>query len=132
MVNANAEMLITHGVEPKSEAPSCNECHDGSGQSNLTLPFAELGYHTFPDRVESCSLCHEKEDMGWESMHNKHVRSDERLDCIMCHTSPPTGFVKPKSDLCNDCHSPKSEYNVSSVHKKHIEKGYTCTKCHDF
>ncbi len=132
MVNANAEMLITHGVEPKSEAPSCNECHDGSGQSNLTLPFAELGYHNFPERVESCTLCHEQENMEWESMHNEHVRSEDRLDCTMCHTSPPTGFVKPKSDLCNDCHSPKSEYNVSKVHKKHLEKGYTCTRCHNF
>jgi len=96
------------------------------------IPFEELGYHTFPEKVENCNLCHENKNMAWESMHNKHVRSEENLDCTMCHTAPPTGFVKTTSDLCNDCHSPKSEYSATEVHKKHIEKGYTCTKCHKF
>jgi hypothetical protein len=33
LVETDAEMMITHGVDPKSKAPSCVECHDNSGST---------------------------------------------------------------------------------------------------
>ncbi|MHB8149720.1 MAG: multiheme c-type cytochrome [Desulfobulbia bacterium] len=132
MVNANAEMLITHGVDPKSMAPKCAECHGTySGHSNLMIPFTALGYHTLPAKVKDCTLCHERESSGFESVHDRHVRS-ERLKCDMCHTTTPVGLIKPSSDLCNDCHSSKSTRDTQKIHKKHTEKGYTCKTCHKF
>ncbi len=61
MVDAYAEMLITHDVEPKSNAPICSSCHDGSGQApdnRKMLPFTALGYYEFPSS-NMCSLCHD-------------------------------------------------------------------------
>jgi hypothetical protein len=128
MVNANAEMLITHGVEPKSMAPKCAECHGTmTGHNNLMVPFTQLGYHTMPASVKGCTLCHEKETLSWEGMHDKH-RSE--FACTACHTTPPTGLVKPTSDLCNDCHSSKTA-SSQRIHDKHVEK-YACSKCHKF
>ncbi|MFH1215060.1 MAG: hypothetical protein V1706_01015 [Pseudomonadota bacterium] len=133
LVNVDAEMLITHGVEPSSMAPSCSECHDGSGNTpdgNGMLPFGELGYHTWPAKVQNCTLCHEQESMSWTAMHTEHTGGGINLSCVSCHTTEPTGLVKPKSDLCNDCHGSKSW--SSSLHKKHLERGYECVKCHKF
>jgi hypothetical protein len=128
MVNANAEMLITHGVEPKSMAPKCAECHGAmNGHNNLMVPFTQLGYHTMPASVKGCTLCHEKETLSWEGIHDKH-RSE--FACTACHTTPPTGLVKPTSDLCNDCHSMKTA-SSQRIHDKHVEK-YACAKCHKF
>jgi PKD repeat protein len=85
LVQANAEMLITHGVDPKSNAPSCASCHTSSGKSNLMIPFAELGYHKFLSGVESCTKCHGKKTAGFTTLHDEHVR-DEKLSCTQCHT----------------------------------------------
>ncbi len=127
-VNANAEMLISHGVEPKTMAPKCAECHGAlTGHNNLMVPFTQLGYHTMPALVKSCTLCHEKETLSWERIHDKH-RSE--FACTACHTTPPTGLVKPTSDLCNDCHSMKTA-SSQKIHDKHVEK-YACSKCHKF
>lgn len=137
IVDANAEMLITHGVEPASMAPTCNECHDYSGETpdgTKMVPFGELGYHTWPEKVKNCTLCHEEESMSWQRMHDKHADDDdggeESISCQSCHTTEPTGLVKPQSDLCNDCHERKSWKDEG--HKKHIKKGYDCTTCHTF
>lgn len=131
LVDTNAEMLITHGVDPKSKAATCIECHNGKGSSNRMLPFAELGYHTFPASVSNCILCHEQKSAAWKPMHNDHVRS-KGLDCNQCHTSEPIGFVKAKKDLCNDCHDYKEPEKVDELHKHHLEKGYVCGQCHEF
>lgn len=131
MVDADAEMLITHGVEPKENAPSCNECHNGTGKTPDgagVLPFAQLGYHTMPDKVESCTLCHSSESMNWQSMHTMH--KGEGLSCTDCHTTDPIGFIKPQSQLCSQCHEYKSWKHEG--HKKHIEKGVDCAGCHTF
>jgi hypothetical protein len=131
-VTANAEMLVTHGVEPKSMAPKCAECHGTlNGHSNLMVPFTALGYHTLPAKVKDCTLCHERESYRWESVHDRHVRS-EKLKCNMCHTATPVGLIKPTSDLCNDCHSSKSASDKQKIHEKHSEKGYACATCHKF
>jgi len=86
IVQTDAEMLITHGVDPKSNAPSCAECHAGSGKSNLMIPFAELGYHKFLSGVESCTRCHERESASFTSMHSRHV-DRMHFDCTRCHVA---------------------------------------------
>ncbi|MGV1097993.1 cytochrome c3 family protein [Thiovibrio sp. JS02] len=134
LVEANAEMLITHGVDPKSKAPQCSECHTSSGitpDGTKMLPFAQLGYHVWPAKVKSCTLCHSSESASFESMHKEHAGGEQAMKCTSCHTSEPIGLVKPQGDLCNDCHGSKSWRGASS-HKKHIEKGYECSKCHRF
>ncbi|MCB2182471.1 MAG: hypothetical protein KQH63_10625 [Desulfobulbaceae bacterium] len=134
LVDVDAEMLISHGVEPASMAPSCTECHDYSGETpdgSGMVPFTELGYHTWPEEVKNCTLCHERKSLSWQSLHNEHASGEGALSCVSCHTSEPAGLVKPQSDLCNDCHGSKS-WGGSELHKKHLEKGYECVRCHTF
>ena len=83
-IQADAEMLITHGVDPKAKAPACAECHASTGKSNLMIPFAELGYHKFNANVESCTACHSKETASFQSVHDRHVRS-MGFACTRCH-----------------------------------------------
>lgn len=131
IVEADAEMLITHGVDPKEKAPSCAECHNGSGATPDGIgmvPFAQLGYHTVPAAVRSCNLCHESKNMQWESMHSKHRQMD--ISCASCHTPEPSGFREAQSQLCSSCHESKSW--TSEAHKKHLEKGFECASCHTF
>jgi len=131
IVEADAEMLITHGVDPKQNAPSCAECHNGSGTTPDgagMLPLAELGYHTFPAAVKNCNLCHEQKSMNWESMHSKH--RNYNLSCTSCHPAEPTGLNGSRSQLCSSCHEYKSW--KSEGHKKHIEKRVECSTCHSF
>ena len=127
MVNANAEMLITHGVEPKSMAPTCAACHNGTGHSNLMLPFTSLGYHQVPAKVKDCTLCHSKKTLSWEAMHDKH-RSD--LKCSSCHNKTPVGLVSATSTLCKTCHSLETA-SAQTVHREHVQR-YACTTCHKF
>jgi hypothetical protein len=140
LVPVDAEMLITHGVDPKTKAPICTECHNQSGTTpdggSYMVPFDKLGYHVWPAKVKACTLCHSAETLSWENMHNKHARDGDEegtaaMVCTNCHTKEPTGLVKPKSDLCNDCHSLKT-WPGTSGHKKHVSKGYQCSKCHTF
>lgn len=129
MVQADAEMLITHGVEPKAKAPSCVECHNNTGHTADgigVLPMTALGYHTLPKTVKSCTLCHEQKSLSWTATHDKH-RSG--ISCSSCHTKEPTGLVKDKSILCSSCHSLKSWKGAES-HKTHVEKRVSCAKCH--
>ncbi len=128
MVNANAEMLITHGVDPKTLAPKCAECHGSmTGHNNLMVPFTQLGYHTMPTSVKGCTMCHEKKTLSWEGTHDTH-RS--KFACSSCHTAPPTGLVSVTSTLCKSCHSLESA-SSQEVHKEHVGK-YACSKCHKF
>jgi len=132
IVNADAEMLITHGVEPKEQAPSCSECHSGTGSTpdgSRMLPFTALGYHEVPDQVRSCTLCHEQKSMDWEQMHSYH--RGKNISCSSCHTSDPTGLVSARNSLCSSCHGSESWSN-SSGHRKHISKNIQCVRCHTF
>ncbi|WP_163339391.1 hypothetical protein [Desulfopila sp. IMCC35008] len=132
LVEADAEMLITHGVDSKDKAPSCTECHNGTGNTPDgygILPFDELGYHQTPETVKSCTLCHSQKSLQWENMHQKHRQLS--ISCTSCHTSEPTGFVKPQNTLCSSCHENKS-WRYDEGHKKHFEKGLTCSSCHTF
>lgn len=132
LVEAEAEMLITHGVDPKSKAPSCASCHDGSGSTpdgTRMLPFDQLGYHQVPAAVKNCTLCHEKESLSWQAMHTKH--RSENVSCSSCHTAEPTGLVKSQSSLCSSCHERETWRN--SDHERHVvSKKIACTKCHTF
>jgi hypothetical protein len=131
LVKTDAEMLITHGVEPKAKAPACTECHNGSGSTpdgSGMLPFAGLGYHQVPAQVKSCTLCHSsRTSSNWESMHSTH-RS--RVSCNSCHTNTPTGLVRAQSSLCSSCHDSESWSN--SRHSTHVSRGIACTSCHTF
>lgn len=132
LVDAEAEMLITHGVDPKSKAPSCDSCHNGSGNTpdgSKMLPLTELGYHQVPAAVQNCTLCHSQETMSWQAMHTKH--RSENMSCKSCHTPEPTGLVKSQSTLCSSCHERESWEN--NGHKKHVvDKKISCAKCHTF
>ncbi len=131
LVKTDAEMLITHGVEPKTKAPTCVTCHDNSGATpdgSGMIPFTALGYHTVPAAVQSCTLCHERKSLGWAELHQKH-RSE--ISCSSCHSKEPTGLVKAKNILCSSCHENKSWESES--HKKHIiEEKLKCSACHTF
>jgi hypothetical protein len=132
IVEADAEMLITHGVDPKEKAPSCVECHSGSGSTPDgagMVPFDALGYHDVPAAVRSCTLCHEQKSASFESMHQIH--RGRNVSCSSCHTSEPTGLVKAQSVLCSSCHERESWR--SEGHKKHVvDKHIACIKCHTF
>jgi hypothetical protein len=130
IVDADAEMLITHGVDTHDRAPQCTECHDNSGHTvddYGMLPFTRLGYHELPAAVLACTLCHERERMSFKSMHRKHR---EEVTCTSCHVSEPTGFIDDFVTLCVQCHEQKSWEEES--HKKHTEKEIGCSACHTF
>lgn len=131
LVETDAEMLITHGVDPKAKAPTCVQCHNGSGSTpdgTGILPLGELGYHQVPTQVKSCTLCHSaKTSSNWESMHSTHRN---RVSCASCHTNAPTGLVQAQSTLCSSCHDRESWSN--SRHSTHIKKNIACTSCHTF
>jgi hypothetical protein len=132
MVKTDAEMLISHGVEPKENAPSCVSCHDGSGTTpdgKGMLPFAALGYHEMPAKVSSCTLCHESKSQPFETMHSNH--RSRNISCNSCHTTAPTGLVQASNLLCSSCHDLKS-WSASSGHKTHVGKGVKCATCHTF
>lgn len=129
LVEADAEMLITHGVEPKEKAPTCVQCHDNSGSTPDgagMLPFDALGYHQVPAKVRSCNLCHDQKSQQWASMHQTH--RSKNISCASCHSNEPTGLIAPQNTLCSSCHSSKSW--TSDAHKKHISKGLECASCH--
>lgn len=131
LVQADAEMLITHGVEPKAKAPSCVECHNNTGHTpdgTGLVPMTALGYHTLPNTVKSCTLCHDQENLNWTATHQQH---EGEISCSSCHTKEPTGLVKAQNILCSSCHGLKSWKRAES-HKKHVEKQISCAKCHKF
>lgn len=120
IVQADAEMLITHGVEPAANAPSCSECHGESGTTaddEKMLPFAALGYHNVPEKVRKCSLCHEQKSLDWKQMHEKH--RDDGISCASCHSGEPRGFIESQYLLCLSCHEIKQW--DSEAHKQHLE-----------
>ncbi|GAB4559386.1 MAG: hypothetical protein Tsb0017_15560 [Geothermobacteraceae bacterium] len=133
-VTTDTFQLLNHGVEPKSAALNCSDCHDGSGNSQLRMPFDQLGYHTWPAKVKSCTLCHGSKSMGWQQMHEKHAEG-MKLDCNGCHGGEPTGFVEPPTSngLCNNCHGGKNYDKSQDLHKRHADKGRAqCDDCHTF
>jgi len=141
MKKVEAEMLIAHGVAPKEKAKKCADCHDFTGETPAgygPIDFTALGYHTWPAKVKSCTLCHESESMSWRSMHNKHAEEMGK-GCVGCHTTEPTGWVEEptRGGLCNNCHEGETYSSARSLHKKHAEAEHggmrtTCTDCHTF
>ena len=89
-VNARAEQLITHGVEPASNALTCNNCHNGGTQMDLS----SMGYELKGPQSQVCTQCHENENNpGFNSVHKKHV-ADKNYDCSNCHN-----FTRPERGL---------------------------------
>lgn len=131
IVEADAEMLITHGVDPKYKAAMCNDCHNDSGQTpdgEKMLPFEKLGYHNFAIKVQDCSLCHAPLSDNWKSMHKVHRNED--ISCEACHSGEPSGYVSQLPELCSKCHENKDWNELA--HKIHIKKKVSCTQCHYF
>ena len=129
MVNANAEMLITHGVEPKTMAPTCATCHGTlKGHNNLMLPFSVLGYHELPTSAKACTMCHSRKSFSFETTHAKHR---DALNCNTCHSKTPVGLKSATSTLCKTCHVLKTA-TAQVVHKTHLKLKKVCTDCHVF
>jgi len=87
MVETDAEMLITHGVDPKAKAPTCVECHNNLGNTpdgTGLVPFTKLGYHNVPAAVKACTQCHSKETLSWSATHSQHRG---RVSCVSCHAN---------------------------------------------
>jgi hypothetical protein len=85
LVNVDAEMLITHGVDPKTKAPTCAGCHNGTGHTPDgagIVPFTKLGYHTLPAGVKACTQCHAAKKSDWKTMHALHR---PLFGCTKCH-----------------------------------------------
>jgi hypothetical protein len=125
-------MMITHGVDPKSKAPSCVECHDNTGSTpdgTGMVPFEALGYHEMPAKVSSCTLCHSSKTSSWQPMHSTH--KSKGISCSSCHSPAPTGLVSATSTLCRSCHESKS-WSSSSGHSKHIKQQIACATCHTY
>ncbi len=146
-VTTDTYQLINHGVEPKSGALKCADCHSMSGETtNSRMPFAELGYHTWPAKVRNCTLCHDPEEMPWREFHEYHAENMGK-DCKGCHTTEPTGWIEPvtPNGLCNNCHSGDASgeffegiMDAQKLHMVHAESEHggvmrtTCTDCHTF
>lgn len=141
MKSVEAEMLISHGVAPKASAKVCTTCHDLSGETPDgygPVKYGALGYHVWPAKVKSCTLCHESKTLSWKSMHNKHAEAMGK-SCKGCHTTEPTGWKEPPTryGLCNNCHEGRTYSSARDLHKEHAEAEHGgrvthCMDCHTF
>ena len=85
--------MITHGVEPKTNALRCDTCH----QNRTQVDFRAVGYGLKGPESQVCSQCHsQKPQLAFYDMHNKHV-ADKQYDCSTCHTfsRPERGPIMP-------------------------------------
>jgi len=95
---AERYMGLFHEVSAKSQALSCNSCHD----QGTRMDFASLGYtpKTTYNNKPLCAACHKDESGEWdqneffEKVHKKHVK-DKKYDCISCHTFSSAGKDSP-------------------------------------
>jgi hypothetical protein len=99
-VQTERYMGLFHEVASKSQALSCNSCHNGGTR----LDFDALGYapnDTYNGKP-LCASCHRDESDEWdeneffEKVHKKHVQ-DKRYDCIRCHAFTAAGNDTPGS-----------------------------------
>lgn len=82
--------LLSHGIDPASNALGCNDCHGGS---RMDLK-GDLGHRLKSDASGLCIQCHDhKEYKPFETIHNKHVK-DKKYDCSHCHE-----FTRPERGL---------------------------------
>ncbi len=89
-VTTSADQLITHGVEPKTNALQCTACHGTTSRMNLKA----LGYGLKDAKSVVCSQCHaDKKQPAFDRMHNNHV-GNRGKDCSYCHT-----FSRPERGL---------------------------------
>lgn len=140
-ISTDTYQMLNHGVNPKSGALDCADCHDMSGETPTghgPVDFGALGYHTWPTKVEECTLCHGSESLSWQDLHEKH-REEIGGTCTSCHTTEPTGWIEPptRDGLCNNCHRGRSYDSARELHEDHIEAEHgeaaaTCADCHTF
>jgi hypothetical protein len=92
MVTTDTFQLITHEVQPKSNALACTSCH---GPSAPQMNLKSLGYTLKADQSVVCTQCHrlKNETLTWKGVHDKHVKG-KRYDCSRCHA-----FSRPERGL---------------------------------
>jgi hypothetical protein len=92
MVTTDTFQLVTHEVQPKDHALTCNSCH---GPRAPQMNLRSMGYTLKGPESVMCTLCHEREDdeLDWRKVHEKHVK-DKRYDCSRCHA-----FTRPERGL---------------------------------
>jgi hypothetical protein len=100
IVQVHTYQTISHGVEAKTTALECGDCHGelpgGPPRMNLV---ADLGYELKGPQSEVCfTACHGdngklEQSKGFVWDHNFHVR-DEGYDCSNCHN-----FSRPERGL---------------------------------
>jgi hypothetical protein len=82
-------MAVDHGVVPKAQALSCNDCHYGGTR----MDFKALGYtlNTTYNGKPLCASCHSDKTNSWtagqqrfDNVHSKHVDS-KGYNCNVCH-----------------------------------------------
>ncbi len=76
-----AFQALNHEVAPEDEALSCDDCHDSNARMDLQ---GEMGYELKKPKSDLCNDCHGNKSMGFNSVHDKHVR-DKNYDCSRCH-----------------------------------------------
>lgn len=84
MVETDTYQLITHEVQPASQALTCNACH-GSTATHMNLK--SMGYVLKGPASSICSSCHSYKDpttVSYITIHKKHV-TDKKYDCSKCH-----------------------------------------------
>ena len=90
-IDTDTFLLINHGIEPASNALTCNACHGETSRMDLQ---GELGYQIKDSKDSLCLQCHEWErNKGFKSVHRRHV-TKEMIACINCHT-----FDRPERGL---------------------------------
>ncbi|NTW21916.1 hypothetical protein HGA34_00030 [Candidatus Falkowbacteria bacterium] len=82
-------MAVDHGVVPKAQALTCNDCHYGATR----IDFKALGYtlNAAYNGKPLCASCHSDKSNTWavgkerfDNVHSRHVTS-QRLNCNVCH-----------------------------------------------
>ena len=149
-VQAIADAL-PQGADPGPDYSDCTACHGQppSGNSFPDTDGAHSVHKSLPSVTDNCAVCHADADhngqldfgitTAYDAKNASAVNNgDGTCSSISCHggkTTPvwDSGSIAVNSQ-CSSCHSyGTSRYNsyYSGRHSKHLNKGYSCTVCHN-
>jgi hypothetical protein len=106
-------------------------CYDQAAASGLSF-IGERGTYTW------------KTNKAFQLITHGVVAKTEGNNCAKCHSGTldtstvskldKLGYktAKPMSDLCNDCHSLRTQTNHFTLHDTHRSRGVACSSCHSF